>query len=105
MSQWKEKGIKSIKTVIFGRTLIVIGAFLIQFALLISCFLWMREYSLMVYTGFSILGMAVILHIFNSRGNPDFKLVWMLPILLFPVFGALFYLYLSFHPVTVFIYS
>lgn len=104
MSQWKEKGIKSIKTVIFGRTLIVIGAFLIQFALLISCFLWMREYSLMVYTGFSILGMAVILHIFNSRGNPDFKLVWMLPILLFPVFGALFYLYISFQPGTRYIY-
>ena len=104
MSQWKEKGIKSIKTVIFGRTLIVIGAFLIQFALLISCFLWMREYSLMVYTGFSILGMAVILHIFNSRGNPDFKLVWMLPILLFPVFGALFYLYISFQPGTGYIY-
>ena len=104
MSQWKEKGIKSIKTVIFGRTLIVIGAFLIQFALLISCFLWMREYSLMVYTGFSILGMAVILHIFNSRGNPDFKLVWMLPILLFPVFGALFYLYLPFQPGTGYIY-
>ncbi len=104
MSQWKEKGIKSIKTVIFGRTLIVIGAFLIQFALLISCFLWMREYSLMVYTGFSILGMAVILHIFNSRGNPDFKLVWMLPILLFPVFGALFYLYISFQPGTEYIY-
>ena len=104
MSQWKEKGIKSIKTVIFGRTLIVIGAFLIQFALLISCFLWMREYSLMVYTGFSILGMAVILHIFNSRGNPDLKLVWMLPILLFPVFGALFYLYISFQPGTGYIY-
>ena len=104
MSQWKEKGIKSIKTVIFGRTLIVIGAFLIQFALLISCFLWMRAYSLMVYTGFSILGMAVILHIFNSRGNPDFKLVWMLPILLFPVFGALFYLYISFQPGTGYIY-
>ena len=104
MSQWKEKGIKSIKTVIFGRTLIVIGAFRIQFALLISCFLWMREYSLMVYTGFSILGMAVILHIFNSRGNPDFKLVWMLPILLFPVFGALFYLYISFQPGTGYIY-
>lgn len=104
MSQWKEKGIKSIKTVIFGRTLIVIGAFLIQFALLISCFLWMREYSLMVYTGFSILGMAVILHIFNSRGNPDFKLVWMLPILLFPVFGALLYLYISFQPGTGYIY-
>lgn len=105
MSQWKEKGIKSIKTVIFGRTLIVIGAFLIQFALLISCFLWMREYSLMVYTGFSILGMVVVLHIFNSRGNPDFKLVWMLPILLFPVFGALFYLYISFQPGTGYIYK
>ena len=48
--------------------------------------------------------MAVILHIFNSRGNPDFKLVWMLPILLFPVFGALFYLYISFQPGTGYIY-
>lgn len=103
--EWKDKGIRGIKTLIFGRTLIVAVAFLIQFALLGVTFFWAREYSGMVYSGFSILGLFVLLHIFNSRGNPDFKLVWMLPLLIFPIFGALFYAYIQMQPGSKMIYQ
>ena len=34
--------------------------------------------------------------IVNRKGNPAYKLAWMLPILLFPVFGVLFYVFLEY---------
>ena len=73
--EWQIKGIRGIKTIIFGRTLIVAVAFIIQFLLLGVTFFWAKEYSGIVYAGFSVLGLIALLHIFNSRGNPDFKLV------------------------------
>lgn len=76
--EWQIKGIRGIKTIIFGRTLIVAVAFIIQFLLLGVTFFWAKEYSGIVYAGFSVLGLIALLHIFNSRGNPDFKLVWMI---------------------------
>ena len=103
LGELKEKGIKRVKTIIYGRTVIVVLAFLIQFALLISAYLYLREYSLAIYGAFGILGVLVTLHLFNGRENPDFKLVWILPILIFPVFGALFYLYITTQPGTKFL--
>ena len=94
-SEIKKKGMKGVKTIIFGRTLIVVLAFLIQFALLTSIYVWLREYSYIFYLIFVILSVSVVLHLFNSSGSPEFKLVWMLPLIIFPVFGALFYIYVD----------
>ena len=82
---------KGVKTIIFGRTLIVVFAFLVQFALLTAIYIWLREYSYIFYLIFIVLSVSVVLHLFNSSGSPEFKLVWMLPLIIFPVFGALFY--------------
>lgn len=101
----KKKGLKGVKTIIFGRTLIVVFAFLVQFALIIASFIWLRDYSFYIYAGFVVLGVLVLLHLFNSRGNPDFKLVWMIPVTVVPVFGALFYLYINSQPGTRMIYQ
>lgn len=103
--EMKKKGLKGVKTIIFGRTLIVVFAFLIQFALIIASFIWLRDYSFYVYAGFVVLGVLVLLHLFNSRGNPDFKLVWMIPVTVVPVFGALLYLYINSQPGTRMIYQ
>lgn len=96
----KKKGIKGIKTLIYGRTLFVMLAFLIQFALMIAIYFFLRDYSLTVYAAFGILGVLVVLHLYNGRENPDLKLVWMLPILVFPIFGALLYLFITTQPGT-----
>lgn len=96
----KKKGLKGVKTVIYGRTLFVIAAFLIQFAMMISVYLYLRDYSLFVYVAFIVLGILVVLHLFNNGKSPDFKMVWMLSVLVFPVFGSLFYLYIMTQPGT-----
>ena len=94
-SEMKKKGIKGVKTIIFGRTLMVVFAFVIQFLLLISIYIWLRDYSYIFYLVFVLLSVTVVLHLFNSSGSPEFKLVWMLPLIIFPVFGALFYIYIG----------
>lgn len=104
-NEMKEKGMKSVKTIIYGRTLIVVFAFLVQFAFILISFLWLREYSLAIYALFALLSLIVVLHLFNDRGNPEFKLVWMVPIVAFPVFGALFYIYVNIQPGVVVIYK
>lgn len=91
----KQKSIKGLKTIIYGRTLFVVAAFLVQFALLFIAFIRLRQYSLFIYGFFILLSVLVVLRLFNSEGTPDFKLVWMLPIVVFPVFGALFYVYID----------
>ncbi len=91
----KEKSLKGIKTVIYGRTLFIILAFLIQFAFFAASYLLLSDYSYVIYGFFAIISVLMVLHLFNSKGVPDLKLVWMLPIAIFPVFGALFYLYIT----------
>lgn len=39
-----------------------------------------------------MLSIAVTIYIINKPGNPSIKLAWIIPILLFPVFGGLLYL-------------
>lgn len=90
-----KKNIKRLKTIIYGRTLIVLLAFLLQFVFMYFSYLWLREYSYIAYSLFAVLSAIVVLHLFNAPGTPDLKLVWMLPIVVFPVFGALFYLYIT----------
>ena len=85
----KKKKIKNIKTVIYGRTLIVLLAVAVQFVLLFSSLVWLRDYSGLFFAVFTVISAAVVLHLFNAQGAPDVKLTWMLPIAVFPVFGKL----------------
>ena len=75
----KKKGMNGVKMVIFGRTLIVLGAFLIQFLFVYLLYRTLEEHSLEVYGLFRILMVVVLLHLLSSSGNPEFRLVWMLP--------------------------
>ena len=99
-----EESKKGIKGIIFGRTIVVILAILLQLFALFAAFLWLRDDVFYVYGGFTVIGFAVLLHIVNKRGNPDFKLVWMIPVLIVPVFGALFYIYMELQPGTKLMY-
>ena len=101
----KEEGLKKVRKIIYGRTLVVAAAFLIQFALLLGGFIFLSDYSFALYGFFLIISASVVIYLYNARGIPDFKLVWMLPIILLPVVGALLYLYFTLQPGTRLIYK
>ena len=83
---------RKILKLLFQRVVIV-GAFLaIQVAILVSMILKFNDYFVYFY-GISILLSAIaVLSIISNKSNPGYKIAWIIPILLFPIFGGLFYI-------------
>lgn len=81
--------------IIFGRTAFVVLFLLIQLAVLLGAFVWLDEHIFLVYGGFTLLSATVVIYILNKRQNPVYQLSWIIPILVFPLFGTLFYIFLE----------
>ena len=48
-------------------------------------------YFLIFYIICAIFSFLMVIHIVNSRANPGYKIAWIIPIMLFPIFGLLLY--------------
>ncbi|MCQ2539470.1 MAG: cardiolipin synthase [Acetatifactor sp.] len=94
---WR-KGLGNLQMIIYGRTFVLVLGFLLQLLFLIEGYVVLRNYSLVFYAIFVLIGVIAILYIYNHRGNPDMKLAWMFPIAVFPIFGAVFYMTILFQP-------
>lgn len=81
--------------IIFGRTTFLVLFLLIQAGILFGAFRWLRNDFIYAYGGFTLLGLVFMVAIINKREEPNFKLAWMVPILVSPVFGGLLYLYVQ----------
>lgn len=68
---------------------------LIQICFVIYFYLQLREKYLHLQNLFIVISVVVVLYIINRPINPSYKLAWSITILLFPIFGGLFYLLLS----------
>lgn len=86
---------KKLFNLIYGRTLIILILIIIQLAILFITFNWLKGDFAYLYNGFNLLTSILIIYILNKKENPSFKLAWIIPILIFPVFGTLFYLFLK----------
>ena len=87
--------IKKIKKILFHRVSYLLIAFILQAALIVGVLLGFQAYFVVFY-GFSILlSIAVVIWVINKHIHPEYKLVWVIPILLFPIFGGLFYLLIA----------
>ena len=65
---------------------------LIQIAWFLYYLMELTTYSVWISVGFTILSILVILHIISKDENPAYKIAWIIPILLAPLFGGLLYL-------------
>ena len=81
--------------IIFGRTTFVILAILVQLFVLLAAFQWLSSQTFYVYGGFTFLSTIVVIYIINKNQNPSYQLSWIIPVLVFPVFGVMFYLFLE----------
>ena len=80
---------------VFQRVVMVsisILAQIVVFALVIWRF---QDNSEIIYVILLVVSMAAALAIISKNTNPAYKIAWLVPILLFPVFGGLFYLMLG----------
>lgn len=88
-----DRGKRGILSIIFGRTGILLILISLQIGLLLAGFRFLSNYVFAIYGGSIFLGFVLSVYLINRKGNPEFKIAWMVPILTVPVFGALFYLY------------
>lgn len=90
-----EKGRQGLLSVVFGRTGILLLITLIQMGILLAGFKLLRDYVFAAYWVTVFLGLWLVVYIIGKKGNPSFQIAWIVPILVFPVFGALFYLWFN----------
>lgn len=86
---------KKASRLIFGRTAVVVLSLIVQAAVLVAAVFWLSEYSTLIYIGFVLLGAVTVIHILNEEENASFKMAWMIPVLVIPVFGTIVYLFVN----------
>lgn len=89
---------KNLLRIIFGRTAFVTLFLLLQIAFLFATFKWLSNYMAYFVGASTVLSAVVLIYIISNEENSSIKLSWVVPILLFPVFGTLFYLFLQLQP-------
>ena len=85
---------KKVLKVIFSRIVTLAVLMIIQIATLFFLILKLRSSFLFLYSMFGILSLIVVFFITSQRSNPTHKLAWVIPIMVFPVFGGLLYIIL-----------
>lgn len=90
-----QKKLKGLTKVLFSRTAIIALLMLFQIAIIIVAFDWMKTKSVYFYGVFLFLTAVTVIAIINERSNPMIKLSWIVPVLVLPVFGVLFYLFIQ----------
>ena len=92
----KGKSKRGLIRFIFGRAMFFILFTLLQVMTLIGLFLWIDErYRAYGYSAMAVLGAILAIRILNEKQNASFKMAWLVPVLLFPVFGGLFYMFVQ----------
>lgn len=79
--------------VIYSRTALALVLVLIQSGLFIFVLNYLEKYSAYLYGFFVVLSVVAVIYIMNEKGNPAFKLTWLLFVLLVPVAGVGFYIF------------
>lgn len=81
--------IKAFKTVVFVLVMAV------QLLLLVGFIAFFNQYFTLFYGISILLSIICVIWILNNKSNPSYKIAWIIPIMLFPLFGGLFYLFFS----------
>ena len=92
--------LNDIKRALYGRMFMILLGFVAQLVMLMLSYRWLSNYNVWFYFLFLLISVIAVIHIYNDRSNPDLRLSWMLPIAIFPVFGAIFYITIISRPGT-----
>lgn len=90
-----EKGKSGFVSIIFGRTGVIMLLLLLQIGVLIESYTYLQEKMLFIDSAMRILAVFLVIYLVNCRSNPAIKMVWIMIIMLFPVFGTLMYAFVE----------
>ena len=88
-----QKAKKGLLSAIFSRSAIGLLLILLQIGIIVFGMYYMSESIFALYWVFTFIGFLAVIHIINKKGNPAFKLAWIIPVLALPVVGVTFYLF------------
>ena len=77
---------------LFSRVVLVSLGIAIQLAWLFFIVFYLSSYYLFIAFALNLLSLAAVIFIINRPGNPQVKLAWIVPILVFPLFGGIIFL-------------
>lgn len=77
---------------LFSRVVLVSLAIAIQMVWLFFILFYLSAYYLPIALFFSLISLAAVVFIINRPGNPQVKMAWIVPILVFPLFGGVIFL-------------
>jgi len=87
-----KKVLKKTLNFLLHRVLLVSLLIILQITILIVVIQYFNTYFIGFYWFSLFISAVASFFIMNSKSNPAYKLAWIAPILLFPVFGGLFYI-------------
>ncbi|MGN0607243.1 MAG: cardiolipin synthase [Oscillospiraceae bacterium] len=93
----KKKLINMMKFV-FSRKSVVVLLLLFQIIMIVMLLITVREHFAFVYGIMTVIGaITVVFIINNNKRSPEYKLAWVIPLLIAPVFAGLAYIYFNTH--------
>lgn len=88
----RKKMLKKVLRFLTQRVVITALFILIQAVLLFGIIWKLNNYFVYFYAASVLLSVVMTLKIINDKSNPAYKIAWLIPILLLPVFGGLIYI-------------
>ena len=95
MKRKKEFEPKKTFNKVFSQKFIVIALLLLQILFMVFAIVSLAGQFVFIYYFFIAVELIAVMYIINSGENPAYKLAWILPILIFPIFGAFAFIYLK----------
>lgn len=92
--------LKGLWKLLFGRTTLLVILLLVQLIVMIGGFTVLEQRFFPINQFLGIISLIILFYILNSCQNTSFKLTWIILILLFPVFGVVFYIFTRVQPGT-----
>lgn len=81
-----------ILRILFNRVTFIVLSILAQILTFVVMIKGFSNYLFIFDFLFMLISILVVVYILNSKSDPAYKIAWIIPIMLFPIFGGLFFL-------------
>jgi cardiolipin synthase A/B len=84
---------KLVIRILINRITFLVITLLLQLLVIIGVIIKFNEYFSYFYLISTMISLLIVFLIVNKTINPVYKIAWIIPILIFPIFGGVFYLF------------
>lgn len=86
---------RKLLKVFFSQTIIVILLLLVQVSVVLLVMAMLQEHFKLIGALFVLVTMVAVILVVNTDKNPAYKMSWLIPMMIFPVFGGMLYIFIQ----------